>query len=607
MQVENRRYSTIVYLLFCVCILILNLFYYPKWKKEVTEATISWDVSGYYWYLPAILIYEDPADQKFHKEILDKYQPTYNFQQAFLSRNGKYVMKYSMGQAIQYLPAFAIGHSIASLTDYEADGFSPPYQVSLSMYSLLMAMLGMWILMHLLLRYFDDGTAAFTLFIIGLATNYLNYSAIDNAMTHNYLFTLYALLILQTIRFYKDQTYRKATSIGLIIGVMMLTRPTEIVAVFIPLLWGIGTWSGVKERISFIFRNKRYLSIAVICTALVGSLQLLYWKWVGEEWIIYSYQDQGFSWLSPYILEASLSYKSGWLTYTPAMILSIIGIPFLWSMYPQLRFAVLSVFASAIYITFAWDIWWYGESLGQRAMIQYYVVIAFVIASFIAKLKFGGRLILSLFVIICTYYNFWLTIQAHTGRLFVSEHMNKAFFWRVVGRWEVPEEVFKLLDTDYIWEGERKNVKLVFEDDFENTEDSSSLTRDTEVVIAGDYSVVVPTQGGFSPEWVVPYAQLQTGQQHVRVGATFLAPTVEGVVWAQAQLVVQFRKGKEVVKHNAIRVHRILSKGIDKKIHIDVPLPKQPYDRLVAYVCNYSSNKKIYMDDIWIELFDEKY
>ena len=37
----------------------LGFSYYPKWEKPWSEATISWDVSGYYHYLLAIFIYKD--------------------------------------------------------------------------------------------------------------------------------------------------------------------------------------------------------------------------------------------------------------------------------------------------------------------------------------------------------------------------------------------------------------------------------------------------------------------------------------------------------------------------------------------------------------------
>jgi len=56
---HNMSFSKIS-LWFCFILLsVIALFYYPKWNKETTEATISWDVSGYYWYLPAFLIYDD--------------------------------------------------------------------------------------------------------------------------------------------------------------------------------------------------------------------------------------------------------------------------------------------------------------------------------------------------------------------------------------------------------------------------------------------------------------------------------------------------------------------------------------------------------------------
>jgi len=94
-----------------VCLILLYLiigsthfFYYPKWSKTGSEATISWDVSGYYMYLPAIFIYKDIKQCKFIKDILIKYQPSVEFQQAFKYKNGNYVMKYSIGQAMQYLP-----------------------------------------------------------------------------------------------------------------------------------------------------------------------------------------------------------------------------------------------------------------------------------------------------------------------------------------------------------------------------------------------------------------------------------------------------------------------------------------------------------------------
>ena len=59
-------------------------------------------------------------------------------------------------------------------------------------------------------------------------------------------------------------------------------------------------------------------------------IQIFYWKYVTGEWLVYSYQDQGFSWLKDIIFcKAYIAIVQGWLVYTPVMILSLIG-TYLW-------------------------------------------------------------------------------------------------------------------------------------------------------------------------------------------------------------------------------------------------------------------------------------
>ena len=115
-ETNGKKYSSIA-LLICYAIMAYTAFiYHPRWKEQHTEATISWDASGYYMYLPALFIYEDIKECKFKDSILEKYYPTPNFQQAAVhEKSGNYVMKYSSGQALVSLPFFAVGHIWASL------------------------------------------------------------------------------------------------------------------------------------------------------------------------------------------------------------------------------------------------------------------------------------------------------------------------------------------------------------------------------------------------------------------------------------------------------------------------------------------------------------
>lgn len=64
----------------------IGFWYCPKWNFKDAEATIGWDVSGYNLYLPAIFIYLDVKELKFFLEIMKKYRPTPDIQQASVDK-----------------------------------------------------------------------------------------------------------------------------------------------------------------------------------------------------------------------------------------------------------------------------------------------------------------------------------------------------------------------------------------------------------------------------------------------------------------------------------------------------------------------------------------
>ncbi len=320
---------SIIALCFSYIIMIYTAFlFYPKWKQSRTEATISWDVSGYYMYLPALFIYKDIKKCTFKDSILTKYYPTPDFQQAFMhQQSGNYVMKYASGQAITMMPFFFMAHLYCKINPtYPADGFSYPYQFFIGIGMLFYAFLGLFLLRKILLHFFKDSTVAILLLCYVIGSNYLNYSSIDQAMTHNVLFTIYCLIIHFTIKFHTNPSYKSALFIGLLIGFATLIRPTDIISALIPLLWSINTSKDVINKVKFIKQYfPKHLVIAISALSIF-SIQLIYWKWVANEWFVYSYEKQGFSWFHPHVFNYTISYKCGWLRYCPIMILPLIGL-----------------------------------------------------------------------------------------------------------------------------------------------------------------------------------------------------------------------------------------------------------------------------------------
>ncbi|MEL6629275.1 MAG: hypothetical protein AAFQ83_13120 [Bacteroidota bacterium] len=589
-----------------LCILFLSavhFLYYPKWNETGTEATLSWDVSGYYWYLPAAFIYGDLKRADFSEEIIQKYNPTSSFEQAFEYENGSRVMKYSMGQAVTMMPAFFVGHLWALVSDYPADGFSFPYQITIGLWSLLLACLGLWMLARILALYFSDKAVAWVLLIIAIGTNFLEYSAIQGSMTHGHLFFLYTLLIWQTIRFYQQPRLLSAIGIGALIGLAALIRPTELMTLLIPVLWGLDSWQAVKDRIQFVRVHFTKYLLAGIVTGLVGGLQLIYWKYVSGDWIVYSYQDQGFNWIKPFISDGLFSYRAGWLMYTPIMIFAIIGFPFLVRQHKNLLWVSLIYTLIFCYVAFAWEIWWYGGSLGQRTMVQAYPVLAFPLAALVEwglRKKIAGYLLLAIGIFFA-YVSLWFVHQAHKGGLLRAGDMTRGYYRAIFLRYEIdPDEIFYLDNNDRYY-GERKNVQTLGIFDFEG---DTTLLDCGMKAISGNQSLCSREDLTFTPMYE---ATITPGQgSWIRAHAQFYTQEgLNGPLWQAPQFVVRLFKGDQIVKNRQIRPHRRLVPHQTMTIFSDLRIPAgKDYDRVGVFFWHQGGTGPFLVDDLKIEVFD---
>lgn len=586
------NYSLAAWLVSCA-LLIAAACWYPKWSKPVWEATISWDVSGYYWYLPAYLIYQDPVQMDFRDEILEKYKPSWDFYQAFPHGEG-FVMKYPAGLALQYLPFFAVAHLWAGLSDYPADGFSFPYQAMIHWGSLLVAFWGLWLTRLNLRKYFRDEVVAIVLLCIGIGTNYFNYASIDAALTHNYLFTLIALLVWLTIRWHEKPTRGKSLAIGALVGLAALTRPTEIIVGLIPLLWG---WDGFQNRMAKLWRLRGQLALAALATALVGSIQLLYWKSATGQWLVYSYQDQGFSFLSPHLSNVLFSYKKGWLVYTPLMSLALAGFAFLWKK-KELCWPVLLFFLLNTWIVASWDIWWYGGSFGQRAMVQSYALLAFPLAALMAEKRLWPVWIPA--VVFGIALNLFQTVQAHNGAL-DAENMNKAYYWHIFFNPEVTVEDQLILDSNERPFRRKEGKEQLFFRDFETpAHDSAQISRDT--AWSGLHSLKIgPLE--YSPAYSIPFDSALHPAGGLHLSGRFFGYKKEWDIWKMGQLHAAFLRQGETLRDNQVRVPRVMRSKEWVEIGADFHFPKEPFDEIRVYFANFSEVKTVYLDDLTLEVF----
>lgn len=435
--------------------LILALLSYKMWKGE--NRVITWDVTNYYSYLPAIFIYKDPLlnfTKKDPEKYYDKFVP-------LNTPTGGKCIKMSMGLSIVYAPFFCMAHAFAKISGLPADGYSEPYRFALIISSICYNILGLIFLRILLIKYFRKQAVLLTLITVAFGTNLLYYTAIRSAMSHSYNFALITLFLLLTSKWYENKSLGLSVAIGLLGGLIVLIRPTNIVISLFFVLYNVNSFNDLINRFKLLFKNYSFIIIILICGLLLWIPQMIYWKAVSGKLLFFSYQGESFFFKNPQLIKGWFSYRNGWLVYTPVMIFAIAGFYFLYKNQKPLFLPVLITFMVFNYLVLSWWCWWY-VGFGNRAFIDMYGLLSFPLASLFSKLITSTKLLKISFYMILSFFialNIFQSWQYKKGYI-QYDSMTKEAYWCVFGKID-PKDRFwgKLRYPDY-----EKALKGIYED-----------------------------------------------------------------------------------------------------------------------------------------------
>lgn len=501
-------------------------------KAQPWQPIISWDAFGYYLYLPAGLLHQDIAlmDMSWFEDVFRTYEPSGTVYQINAVEDGGHAIKYSMGLAILWAPFFALGHLIAQFTGYPADGFSRPYEIAMFIATWSYLLLGLTWSRKALLNFFNDRSIALTICLLVLGTNVFDQSVFHMMMPHIFLFTLFAGILHYTIRWERHRRTRHLIVIALLIGLSALVRPTAIVVVVIPLLWG---WSTGKVPMVTELLRKHPLRLLIACVVIgvVCLPQLLYWKKVTGGFFYMGYRNpgEGFDLGSPHIGQVLFSFRKGWLLYTPLMVCALLGFALLRG-HAASGFRAIVVFCLVhLYIVSSWSCWWYADSFGHRAMLESYAFLlmplcAFVSGSLVARIEikcaalvgFGAFVVLNLFQ----------TWQCSEGILHSSRMTRKAYAM-VFGEREKPPGLEEALLVQRAYDGSMDPPDLsryialpVVVKNYDAPEGNIPADQLTDTVKhSGARSLFVDPKVGWSPSVAMTYSDL-TSRDHLWVRFT---------------------------------------------------------------------------------------
>ncbi len=367
---------------------LVGNFSLKKWEIALYYG----DSSHYYLHLVSFFIHQDVGDydrtitslQTANPDSPDPRDDIYGIR---LTDKGRRYIKYTLGVPLMEAPFFLLAHAYAkwvSTDDYEPTGWSAPYRLMISLSTIVYLMLGFYMLMGVMERYFSRTTTPLVLLTLALATN-LFYHATYVTMAHGFLFFDYCLLIALTVRFYERPNWQKALGIGLVVGLITITRIPEAIAGLIPIAWGVVSWRTLRERWAFLRQHPSFIAAAAVGFFLLLFLQIAYWYYVSDQFYFNPYQGEGFNFAKPKILRGWFDFANGWLIYTPVMAFSIVGLLFIRryaaaALWPTLLFVGLHS-----YIHYSYYAWTFFPGMGQRPMVETYPLLAFSLAAMYAQ------------------------------------------------------------------------------------------------------------------------------------------------------------------------------------------------------------------------------
>ncbi len=603
--------SFVVLMALFVIIVILRFVYPP-------DNALTWDVFGYYLYLPSKFIYHDLdlVNQAWLNEIIQKYHTTETLYQAYIAPNGQWVIKYSMGMAVMYMPFFFMSGLVAKISGFPVDGFSMPYQYGLSIGGLVYTIIGLYFFRKILLKYFNDKTTSLLLILTVLGTNYIHQATGGNLAPHNFLFSLFAAAVWFAIKWHETPKKRYMVLMGLTMGMIMLVRPNEGVCLLVPVFWGVYDRKSLFDKFKLINEHKIQIVLGIICFVIVLLPQFYYWKRQTGSYIFYSYlnPNEGFDWLRPHIGNFLLSFRKGWLIYTPLAILSILGLIPLYKKRKDLFFPVIIYFIVSLYIVSSWSCWWYaGGCYSQRAIVSSYVLLALPLGfliEWINSLNSFKKVLLYLiftFLLLLNLFQYW---QFYNGIL-KGYNMTGKYYGAIFGKTRIPEGAESLLLVN---RGFNMNETMPNPNQFSKTflgyfdfshvnpSEPANLVKD--IKDTSSYCLMMDSVSMYSPGVYVKYKNI-TGEYYawIKVRIRFLLP--EAYNEPNPLIVVTFLHEKLCYQYFTKELkYEDGKKGLWQDFSVDYLTPevRDIEDTLQAYIWH-RGKSPVYIKNLIIEAY----
>lgn len=303
-----------------------------------------------------------------------------------------------VGSAILWAPGFiladlfviganALGASIPR------DGFARPYILGACYMTVLYCALGLQLTYRIARRYADDFAATVATLTVFLASPLLFYSYIAMPWSHAngfFLFTLFLWLWLRHWGRPEERGLGMWLLLGLVGGLMTITREQLGLLLIIPALEALGQYVGLLRRREWNLALRQLGRHLGFLAALVLAItpQLLAYQILNGRPAPSSTVGGKLIWSSPNFFNTLIDPGRGAFLWAPVLAIGLLGLIWLGRKDARLAWLLLAGFLAQTYINGAFGTTWHLRgAFGFRRLIECTPIFALGLAALIASLR----------------------------------------------------------------------------------------------------------------------------------------------------------------------------------------------------------------------------
>ncbi|EKD56339.1 MAG: hypothetical protein ACD_58C00219G0002 [uncultured bacterium] len=402
-----QKYIKDKYTIYLLLIFFITLLLFLR-------AWVVADGVSYYSYLPTLFYDHNLSFLNEFKFFSSLPKPWIDFNQEFFMRNGDVLHFFSVGPAVLALPFYLIVWLVVNFLGIFGFNISGshldflPYLLSFNLAAAFYSFLGLILSYKLASKFFSKVVSFWAVLCLWLGGSTINYMFFEGSNSH--AFTLFGVVL---FIYYWWDTYGKRSTkqwlaLGLLGGLMSLTRWQEVLFLVLPLMEWL--WLLFKDKkVMLTLKNGLVFLFGVI---IAFSPQMIVWKILYGKYITIPHGMGFLQFDNPHFWEVLFSSRHGLISWTPIVALALTGLFLLYKKQKNLAVYLLLGLLMQFYINSLAADWWGAFAFGQRRFIDSILIFVLGLAAFYSWLESHGKIMLAKIIsIIFVVWNILFLVQ----------------------------------------------------------------------------------------------------------------------------------------------------------------------------------------------------